>query len=618
MQNNETIEQKEDLTFIDSLSTKPTNGKQITASKTNKKESEAADIVDDSELAQKKSLTSIKTNTIVFPWYLRLYYFIKTLFFGSKTPYTSKFFIKREIKTILENFSPSFYDFRLQKVKINLATYVYEIYVYLRELVSLFKEVFQRENEINFNLDIFYLSFTDNLLSEEAKNLLNSIDEEYFIEVVTNEENPDDVIKEKLDELKGSIEYFNNMQAIIHYTLFFERLLLLSQFNFKSFFCEFDPQFSEEYSYEPKFQAIYKTNDILGIKKLASHIKLIDFEVIPKNVLIHFDQTIGDMKKKIETQLAEDKSEDNVNKEYLSKLLSRLQVHNSKKLSDIHQKIYKLYKENILESIVKIVTKDYMFEPSLLEKKDKLLFRQYLRLVLAKKRYINNMVYQKIKDTLTLNEVLNYFNISSPDELLQVKNYTQQTSDVLVEKGNTGLSYVLVVSMFKTYYEKRYKGTISKFINNLLVKGDFIDKKEHVVFSEASYDLEKTINNFFSLDSEISSGEKDFGQILRYVQGTISDNRFRDVIEKKIHDTDSRIRKILKDALGQYGILLNFIRLCIEDWKKSSTPKLISNIKSIAGPGRDFYYHLVRSEESLNQFLKIITKIMENNSESES
>ncbi len=542
--------------------------------------------------------------------FMRFIYFFVGLFSTEQTPKSGKFLAKRELKSVLNQFSPLFYDFNIRKTRITFPEYIYGLYKQLKTLANIFFEVFQEENQIDFTHKIFFLEFVDQLLADGDRISLESVNEGYFEEIISREKNPTDVLEAKLKELKNQIEQ-NNRQAIIHYTSYFEKLIYLSQFSFVSFFKIFDPQFSDAIDYKPKFQPIFGETGSIGTMQLNTQFQLIDSPIIPENILIHFDDILTMLKAKkekemdIEHQTPTGKKKKVSDEDFVVPRLAKVKF-SSINLVDLVSRIFVLNKKKVLDALIKLMTDNYGYEPSMPTKKEATLYNRYIKLTMAKKRFEFEKSYGRIKAEVVQNEILKFFKISTLSELLIIENYTEDVSQKLSGKGLEGFIYAQIASVYKTFYHKLYDTTLRKFINVLLVEGDFINKREQRFFSEAYYGFDKSIEDFNDLDSDLTDTEGDVGQIIRYADGEGPTAGYQALIARKLIDLEARMGKTIKEGIKGLRSLREQLEAATNDWR-GTKPQSLANIKSIAGSGnRSFFTGLIQAKETIEKFIEIM------------
>ncbi len=540
--------------------------------------------------------------------FMRFISFFIGMFSREQTPQSSKFLAKRELKSILNQFSPLFYDFNIKKVRTTFPEYIYSFYTQLKSLDNIFLEVFQDESQIDFTQKIFFLEFVDQLLADGDRIALESVNESYFEEIISRGKNPTDTLDTKLKDLKNQIEQ-NNRQAIIHYTSYFEKLIYLSQFSFVSFFKIFDLQFSDAMDYKPKFQPVFGDTGSIGMMQLNTQFQLIDFPTIPENILIHFDEILTMLKAKKEKEndlnpqpISKKKVSD---EDFVAPRLAKIKF-SSINLVDVVARIFILNKKEILDTLIKVMTDNYDYEPSRPTKKEGILYNRYIKLTMAKKRFEFEKSYGKIKAEIIQNEILKFFKIATLSELMVIENYTEDVHKKLVNKGMDGFLYVQIASVYKTFHHKLYETTLRKFINVLLVEGDFINKREQRFFSEAYYGLDKSLEDFNDLDNDLTDIEGDVGQIIRYADGEVPAAGYQALIARKLIGLESQMGQTLKKGLKDLRSLRNQLEAAIKDWR-GTKPQSIANVKTIAGSGnRTFFTGLIQAKETVEKFLDIM------------
>ncbi|MDH4127393.1 MAG: DUF5312 domain-containing protein [Spirochaetota bacterium] len=535
---------------------------------------------------------------------IRTLQFLQALFFGKKSAHSSKFFLKREMLAVIDGFSPLFYDNKIQKIKVNFPEYIYQIYKQLKQFDNLFEEIFLEDAEINFNSDILFLNFVDSLLTDDDKIFLESINKNYFFDIISKEQNSEETFKEKLNELKSRIEKYNKL-TIMQYTSYFERLIILSQYGFYGFFKIFDPHFSEDPNYKPNFNPIFGDKGVRELQKINNYLILIDFQNIPENILIHLNNIINALYKKLELKKIDSEGKEK-HEEHLDKLYNRLKSYKPNFIPELIQKINDLNNKNIIDALIKVMTDNYEYKPSVIPKKEGFLLKRYIKLTIAKKWFQLKRSYNEIKANIIQDKIMSFFNVTSVMELSKIENYNGEISEKLVEKGLEGFRYVQLLSIFKTFYEKMYDNDIRKKINKLLVEGDFLKKREQSLFSEAYYTLDKVIESLSAIESELREEEKDVGQILRFSRGEIPDSGYQIVIQRKLSDLEIRINNILKDGMQHYKTILDNLKLAIDDWK-TSKPQYISNIKTVAGSSnKSFLNDVIKAEANISYFIELV------------
>ncbi len=537
------------------------------------------------------------------PFILKIIYFLQALLFGKKTPYTNKFLIKRELKKLIYNFDPIFYDVNIQKLNESFPYYIHDIYQNLRKFTGLFKEVFIQDQEIHFDEDILFVDFIENLLKSDDKMLIDSVNNSYFREIIATEQNPEQILNQKLKKVREQLEQYNQ-QTIIQYTKNLEKFLLLTQFSFIKFFQIFDKHFTNDIHYRPKFQPVFGAGEVEQIKELNSFLLTIDFDSVPENILMHLDNIIDLMRIRIKDRL-QDKE---ISIEQKNKLEMKLDEfsYKSQSIKDLNEMITKINKKKILEAIIKLMTDNFDYESSHKPKREGLLFKRYIKIIGAKKLQLYKKSYESIKKGVIQKQVLDFFGISDLSELISIENYNDEIKQQLEEKGVGGFDYVLIISIHKTFYEKVYKPTMSKIINLLLVEGDFIKKREHANFSEAYYQVDKTMEKFQLLQSEIEKGERDMGSIIKFAYATTVEAGFHTIVQRKIGELEGKINDIFTELISQYEIISQHLASALED-AKSSNPQFVANMKTIGSTGnKTFINNAIKSADILKKLIELM------------
>ncbi|MDH5680050.1 MAG: DUF5312 domain-containing protein [Spirochaetota bacterium] len=535
--------------------------------------------------------------------FMRMIYFFQALFFGKKTPHNSRFLLKREMKAVIESFNPVFYDFNIQKIKENFPEYIYSIYKGLQSLAHIFEELFREEKDLDFTKRIFFLELVDQLLSDSDKKLLDSINEDYFQQIIAQEPYPEEALNKRLNELRNNLER-SDKQVILQYTAEVEKFLYLFRFPFSNFFKVFDSHFTVEASYKPKFQPVFGDKGIEEIKKLDEYFRLIDFDRIAENIFVHIDQTVNDIKDSLKPKEDDGKDKSKDKKPPQTDIPVKYK-YSSDSLRDLHGKLSRLNKKKILESMIKLMTEQFDYEPGDVKYKGGLIFKQYLKLTLAKKMFLFRQSFDRIKAEIVQREILMFFEVSSLDELQSIQNYSTEVNDKLTAKGTGGLHYVIISAIFKTFYEKMYKPQVKPFVNILLIEGEFIKKHESTLFAEAYYGIERVMEQFHNMEFNISTGEGDMNDILRFANGGMPEGTFLTLVQRKIGDLETKIRKNIVDGCNHYKSILEHTKMALEDMDSGTRPKFVSNVKIMASK-KEFVLGLQKGVERLAKILDLI------------
>lgn len=530
-----------------------------------------------------------------------------------KGGYHPKFIERREMRNLIEDHSPIFYDASIQKLHTSFPEHIYSIYKELKKLEILFEELLKEPEDIDYSKPIFFLEYVNGLLKDPDRIFLKEIDDQYFENLIGKEENPEEKLKERLKELENRIEEVNK-SAILHYTSYIEKIITIMQYPFIQFFQVFDKHFSTEKDYRPKFQPVFGRVGSSEIRTLNSYFLSVDSENIPENYSIHFDHIIEDIKMKVAATVQFDEDEDispSERKKQEDELKAKLAKYDftSQQLNYIFTQIQELNKKKILEALVKLMTDDFEYTPPRPPRKEGFLYKKYLTMTHDKILFNYRQSFEKIKEAIIQGEILKFFSISNLSELMYIENYEESINQNLESRGMHGFQYVLLSAIYKSFTVKVYDAVIRKIINLIQIEGNFIKKREGQFFSDSYYQFDKEVEKFKLLENDFKEAEADIGEILRFANGEIKEPGFLPVIERKVREQEGRIIDAITDGVKLYIILFEHMQMIKNDWLGQNKPTMLANVKSISGTGnKRFFDGLSKSIDLIEKFLDLASR----------
>lgn len=283
-------------------------------------------------------------------------------------------------------------------------------------------------------------------------------------------------------------------------------------------------------------------------------------------------------------------------------------IKNFKPISQTHlerlkQLIYLLQKNNYLSLIIRCI--DKKIDPLPKEKRPYMdVFTSFSLRTKGNIYTILNAVKNRIKEGVVSSLVNQLFDGNVE---MRVKNYNETKNEPFKSLGLTLFEYTSPLNYEKAFLTDKYKSSIGKIINELIINGIFIDKGALNELSNSYYVLNNLLEEINQFEDDLDI-DGDSGKVIkRHVSSLKSNESSRKVLEKTIHDINSRAKLIIDEGILNMKQLAYGIKNTLEDYKKK-TPAIITNIRKIrASNNRQFIEEILNSYREIYLFLKLIS-----------
>ncbi len=451
---------------------------------------------------------------------------------------------KRKLKSIAKRLSKSkynkFYRYNGNEALPQMAKFFFDIYKAVSPAAAMFESM---QNQNMFKRVVFNFVLTD-----EQKALEEKISEEYITEATKTV---------PLSELKGQVskdlsKYTESFTAekIAYIDSLYRQLIAFKDFcSYDYYFMlkKFDPSMRErDFSASPRFEKI-------NAEYIGDDLK--DFVTTAWALPDDADWA------SVFKMLALVKGKEPVSMNVWRKIIARLQTA---RLS------------GAFEMIIRLITADPVYVPQ--ESK------QTANIV---EPYIDKMsndataALQKIAANVRESKANSLVEQLFGDAVvLQLKNYTEQTSAGFERKGLTKLKYCQPLNYLKAFLIEIIKKDMREYYDIVFVRGTWDTQALYTPVSNAYHELLRLSDLIKQFDDQIDENAT-IGQKIKTIMPRVDrDHESRNIVERLIGDMNDSARNFIMDASKNIIIIGKTLKNLIEDEGKQH-PELIVNWKEL-------------------------------------
>ncbi len=272
-------------------------------------------------------------------------------------------------------------------------------------------------------------------------------------------------------------------------------------------------------------------------------------------------------------------------------------------LSKLKSLIVNLQRNNYLSLIIRAIDKNIspipVEKPSLIN-----LFSSYSSKRKEDVYKVLNSLKKKIQDEAISSIVSQLFEGSV---IGRIKNYHELNNESFIGLGLPIFEHVKLLNYMKAFLTDKYKPSINKVLNELIISGTFISKSVLNSLSNSYYGLNNSLQIITEFDDDLDI-DGDRGRAINRLLGTVKKEKgAKGTLKKIIQDTNIKAKLIIDEQIVNLKDMANSIRIILEDYKKKSHI-ITSNIKKIRGSNnRQFIEELVQAYKDIYLFLKLLS-----------
>jgi len=190
----------------------------------------------------------------------------------------------------------------------------------------------------------------------------------------------------------------------------------------------------------------------------------------------------------------------------------------------------------------------------------------------------------------------------------RIKNYTETKNEQFTAMGLPRFEYVRPLNYVKAFLTDKYKPSIQKIINELIVGGIFNDRGILNNLSNSYYAINNLPLQIIELDNDLDV-EGDSGNTIKRLLFTIRKNESsKKILEKTIHKINLRARLIVDETIVNLKDMAYCIKKVVEDYREKN-PKVVPNIRKIRTiNNKQFIEELVKAYKDIFIFLKLLNQ----------
>jgi hypothetical protein len=189
----------------------------------------------------------------------------------------------------------------------------------------------------------------------------------------------------------------------------------------------------------------------------------------------------------------------------------------------------------------------------------------------------------------------------------QVKNYTEARNDQFKSNGLPVFAYVKPLEYVKAFVTEKYKGSINRVVNELIIGGIFINKAVLTELSNSYYALNGHLGSIAEFDGDLDQDGNTGRSVKRLLYTIKKDKNAKSSLEKLINDVNRKAKRIIDEKVVNVREMAYCIKAVLEDYKQKN-PAVVANIKKIRmNYNKQFIQELVSAYKDIYLFLKLLS-----------
>jgi len=190
----------------------------------------------------------------------------------------------------------------------------------------------------------------------------------------------------------------------------------------------------------------------------------------------------------------------------------------------------------------------------------------------------------------------------------RIKNYSDTKNEQFTTLGLPHFEYTKPLNYVKAFLTDKYKPSIRKIINELIVGGIFNDKGFQNNLSNSYYAINNLQLKIIELDNDLDVDGNSGNTIKRLLFAIHKSESTRKVLEKTIRGINSNAKIIIDDMIVNLRDMAYCIKKAVEDYRENN-PKVVLNIRKIRTIyNKQFIEELVRAYKDIFIFLKLLNQ----------
>ena len=456
---------------------------------------------------------------------------------------------------------------------------IHKLYRLLQELAPIFRRTIRNEDaEICRE---YRHRLVRSKIHEPARSLRLNFTYEVMKEKLLSASHRDLMLREIDENYQRYLESLSQTEFARNDDLFdeLERLASLVEYDYQALLILFDPNIDlRRQSYFPRFAAVPS-------EKLIHKLQDLYFVLAPVHIPFGLDGLIYTL---LSSQ-------------------SGASVQSQEKIKGILRNIKDLLREivsrEILADLIRCIQEDPDF-PLKCDESSSNYIAEYMsgitdRFERSKERCVREELEERISR--------DFFSLLGNIELLEIRGYSREEEEMLLDVGFDGLTYAIPLRILKSYLVARYEKICLKAVIMLELRGLFenADLKERL--TDARIGCEDTLENINRFEEDISGvGSFSISAVRDLLDKYRQGERVNMEINTIIDALNIRVRKLIDQGSGYFYKLGRVLKDVLDDYRLP-TPACISNIRTIGGDvHREFITALIRSHNDIVKLIGIM------------
>ena len=408
----------------------------------------------------------------------------------------------------------------------------------------------------------------ENFLSEEQKNLVESLSEPNIRKRCAAAKSLKDVRDQIKEELIQTYTFFD-LPASREINSLYKSLMVMQDFiKFDYYFLlkKFDSLIPErDFKYNPKFDSINGEYILDDLK---------DFDQILPMV------NEGDNWDVILDVLSQYRDMEVISRDGWKKVLLTVKD---------------LKKTRILEQIIKVLDEDPSYS-ILPESYSFEIVEDYLADIKNTAEQTLMSIFGERKKNQRDSLLINVFGTVS---VVRMKYYTEKANMAFSKKVDSGFALVEPLNFLKAFFLDYYKGPIRQMVDRLLITGKWSSNIASQQFSESYHQLMSLTDSLLQFDNSLAEETELGTKLNRLVRAADRDRNALDSMRNILKNVNSEASSILNESVQHLLTIGKNLKRCIDDYK-APKHELIVNWKEI---------EMMSDEPLVNQMSELYKKI---------
>ena len=187
-----------------------------------------------------------------------------------------------------------------------------------------------------------------------------------------------------------------------------------------------------------------------------------------------------------------------------------------------------------------------------------------------------------------------------------VKNYNESRNEQFKSAGVPPFAYVKPLNYMTAFIAEKYKGSINRVVNELIIGGIFVTKAVLNDLSNSYYALNGHLSSVNAFDGDLDQDGNSGRTIKRLLYTIKKDKNAKSLLEKSINDVNRKAKKIIEEKVVNIREMAYCIKGVLEDYRQRN-PSVVTNIKKIRmNYNKQFIQELVSAYKDIYLLLKLL------------